>query len=108
VGLHDGHRGPRHRPFTTPPHIVALILEIRRERQYGPLRVRFFLERYHQVYVSAPTIYRILKQHRVPRVSLKRYRTRRVDLGIRRGLRRVSRGDQRVLFSRRQRCLWGH
>jgi len=74
VGLHDGPRGPRHHPFTTPPHIVALILEIRRERQYGPLRIRFFLERYHQVYVSAPTIYRILKQHRIPRVSLKRYR----------------------------------
>jgi len=74
VGLHDGPRGPRHPPFTTPPHIVALILEIRRERQYGPLRIRFFLEGYHQVYVSAPTIYRILKQHRIPRVSLKRYR----------------------------------
>jgi transposase InsO family protein len=73
-GLHDGPRGPRHHPFATPPHIVALILEIRRERQYGPLRIRFFLERYHQVYVSAPTIHRILKRHRVPRVSLKRYR----------------------------------
>ena len=73
-GLHDGPRGPRHHPFTTPPHIVALILEIRREREYGPLRIRFFLERYHQVYVSAPTIHRILKRHRVPRVSLKRYR----------------------------------
>ena len=47
VGLHDGPRGPRHHPFTTPLHIVALILEIRRERQYGPLRIRFFLERYH-------------------------------------------------------------
>ncbi|HZP35385.1 MAG TPA: IS481 family transposase [Methylomirabilota bacterium] len=74
VGLRDGPRGPRYHPFTTPPHIVALILEIRRERQYGPLRIRFFLERYHQVYVSATTIHRILKQHRVPRVSLKRYR----------------------------------
>ena len=74
AGLHDGPRGPRHDPFTTPPHIVALILEIRRERQYGPLRIRFFLERYHQVYVSATTIHRILKQHRVPRVSRKRYR----------------------------------
>jgi transposase-like protein len=71
-GLHDGPRGPRHHPFTTPPHIVALILEIRREREYGPLRIRFFLERYHQVYVSAPTIHRILKRHRVPRVSLNR------------------------------------
>jgi len=74
AGLRDRQRGPRHHPYTTPPHIVALILQVRRERQYGPLRISFFLQRYHQVYVSAPTIHRILKQHRVPRVSLKRYR----------------------------------
>ena len=74
VGLRDGQRGSRHHPYTTPPHIVALILRVRRERQYGPPRISFFLQRYHQVYVSAPTIQRILKRHRVPRVSLKRYR----------------------------------
>ena len=74
VGLRDGPRGPRHHPFTTPTHIVALILQVRRQRQYGPLRICLFLQRYHQVYVSAPTIQRILKRHRVPRVSLKRYR----------------------------------
>ncbi len=53
---------------------MALILEIRRERQYGPLRISFFLQRYHNVYVSAHTIHRILKRHRVPHVSRKRYR----------------------------------
>jgi len=72
--LHDGPRGPRHHPFTTPAHIVALILAVRQQRQYGPLRLSLFLQRYHQVYVSAPTIHRTLKRHRVPRVSLKRYR----------------------------------
>lgn len=64
---------------------MALILQARRERQYGPLRIRWFLERYHNVYVSAPTIHRILKRHRVPRVSLKRYRPgprRRRELGV--------------------------
>ena len=73
-GLQDGPRGPRYHPFTTPPQIVALILQIRRERQYGPLRISFFLQRYHNVYVSAHTIHRILKRHRVPHVSRKRYR----------------------------------
>jgi transposase InsO family protein len=73
-GLQDGARGPRHHPFTTPPQIVALILQIRRERQYGPLRISFFLQRYHNVYVSAPTIHRILKRRRMPHVSRKRYR----------------------------------
>ena len=73
-GLQDGPRGPRYHPFTTPPQVVALILEIRRERQYGPLRISFFLQRYHNVYVSAHTIHRILRRHRVPHVSRKRYR----------------------------------
>ena len=25
AGLHDGYRGPRNHPYTTPPHVVALI-----------------------------------------------------------------------------------
>jgi IS30 family transposase len=50
------------------------VLQVRHERQYGPIRICFFLQRYHQVYVSVPTIYKILKRHRVPRVSFKRYR----------------------------------
>lgn len=74
IGLHDRPRGPRNHPFRIPPPIVALILRLRHERQYGALRLSLFLRRYHQVYVSPPTIARILKRHRVPRVSLKRYR----------------------------------
>jgi len=33
-----------------------------------------YLARYHHVYVSPHTIYRILKEHHMPRLSLKRYR----------------------------------
>jgi len=73
-GLKAQKCGPRKHPFATPPHIVALVLQIRQERQYGPIRICLFLQRYHQVYVSVPTIYKILKRHRMPRVSFKRYR----------------------------------
>jgi transposase-like protein len=73
-GLKAQKCGPRKHPFATPPHIVALALQIRHERQYGPIRICLFLQRYHQVYVSVPTIYKILKRHRVPRVPFKRYR----------------------------------
>ena len=73
-GLKAQKCGPRRHPFTTPPHIVALILQVRHERQYGPIRICLFLQRYHQAYVSVPTIYKILKRHHVPRVSFKRYR----------------------------------
>lgn len=65
---------PCKHPFATPPHIVALVLQVRHERQYGPIRTRLFLLRYHRVDVSVPTIYEILKRHRVPRVSFRRYR----------------------------------
>ena len=73
-GLRAQKCGPRNHPFKTPPHVVALILQVRHERQYGPIRICLFLQRYHQTYVSVPTIYKILKRHRVPRVSFKRYR----------------------------------
>ncbi len=64
-GLKAQKCGPREHPFATPPHIVALVLQVRHERQYGPIRICLFLQRYHQVYVSVPTIYKILKRHRV-------------------------------------------
>lgn len=73
-GLKNGKPGPRRHPFATPSHIVALILRVHHERQYGPIRICLFLQRYHQVYVSANTIYKILKRHRAPKVSFKRYR----------------------------------
>ena len=50
------------------------MLQVRHDRQYGPIRICLFLQRYHQVYVSVATIYTILRRHHVPRVSCKRYR----------------------------------
>jgi transposase InsO family protein len=73
-GLKNLKSGSRRPHLATPPHIVALILRVRAERQYGPIRIGFYLQRFHQVYVSVPTIYKILKRHGVPRVSMKRYR----------------------------------
>jgi transposase len=73
-GLKNLKSGSRKPHLATPPHIVALILRVRAERQYGPIRICFYLQRFHQVYVSVPTIYKILKRHGVPRVSMKRYR----------------------------------
>lgn len=50
------------------------MLKIRQERLYGVVRISLFLRKYHGVYVSPPTIYRILRERRMPRVSQKRYR----------------------------------
>jgi len=73
-GLKNLKSGSRKPHLATPPHIVALILRVRAERQYGPIRICLYLQRFHHVYVSVPTIYKILKRHGVPRVSMKRYR----------------------------------
>src|SRR5215471_7726578 len=84
-GLKPRLPGPRVSPFRTPPHIEALVLRVRQDRQYGVPRLRLFLRRYHAVSLSMPTIRRILREHHVPRVSQKRYRPgpkRRPELHI--------------------------
>jgi len=60
-GLRPRLPGPRVSPFRTPPHLEALVLRVRQERQYGVPRLRLFLRRYHQVSLSPPTIRRILR-----------------------------------------------
>src|SRR5215470_9781428 len=62
-GLRPRLPGPRVSPFRTPPHIEALVLRVRQDRQYGVPRLRFFLRRYHAVSLSMPTIRRILREH---------------------------------------------
>ncbi len=74
VSLRDGLRGARHHPFTTPAHIIALILQVPvatavRAPPDQPLPAAVPL----RLCLSYP-IQRILKRHRVPRVSLKSYR----------------------------------
>jgi transposase-like protein len=84
-GLKPRLPGPRVSPFRTAPHIEALVLRVRQERQYGIPRLRLFLRRDHAVSLSPPTLRRILREHRVPRVSQKRYRpgpTRRPELHV--------------------------
>src|SRR4029453_5005658 len=73
-GLRPRLPGPRVSPVRTAPHIEALVLRVRQERQYGIPRLRPFLRRCHAISLSPPTIRRILREHRVARVSQKRYR----------------------------------
>jgi transposase-like protein len=73
-GLRDRKRGPKVSPWRTPPDIEGLILRLRQERQYGAVRLSLLLRRYHQTCVSPTAIPRILREHRMPPVSLKRFR----------------------------------
>jgi len=53
-GLKPRLPGPRVSPFRTAPHIEALVLRVRQERQYGIPRLRLFLRRYHAVSCQRP------------------------------------------------------
>jgi hypothetical protein len=46
-GLQDRPRGPRVSPYSIPPEIEALILHVRKECQYGAVRLSYYLKRYH-------------------------------------------------------------
>lgn len=55
-------------PRATAPAIVAQVLELRRTYHLGPIRIVWYLERYHQIRVSGATVYRILRRHGVNRL----------------------------------------
>ena len=49
--------------------VVDKVLHIRRNYQLGPERIMWYLERYHGVNISESSVYRILKRHKVNRLS---------------------------------------
>jgi transposase InsO family protein len=57
-----------HHPSRTPPEVVEKILELRAEYQFGALRIRYYLERYHGIKISESTVSRVLKAHGVNRL----------------------------------------
>ncbi len=56
----------------TPPEVVSVILQIRREKNYGALRTSWYLQKHYQIYVSNVTIQRIFRKPGVPRVTARR------------------------------------
>src|SRR5260370_4896945 len=57
--------GPRASPFRTAPHIEALVLRVRQERQYGVPPRPLVLPQHPRVSLAPPTIRPILRQHHV-------------------------------------------
>ncbi len=55
--------------FQIPPEVIAVILQIRRDKEHGAPRISLHLQCYHHVYVSPPTILKILKRHHVNRLA---------------------------------------
>ncbi len=54
--------------LSTPPDIVEKVLHLRRTYHLGPIRIVWYLERYHGITISDATVYRILRRHGLNRL----------------------------------------
>ena len=52
----------------TPPDIVEKVLHLRRTYHLGPIRIVWYLERYHGITISKAGVYRILRRHGLNRL----------------------------------------
>ncbi|HSG43347.1 MAG TPA: helix-turn-helix domain-containing protein [Anaerolineales bacterium] len=65
TGLYLKKTTPKRDPRMTPPEVVEKILKIRKECQLGPLRIKYYLDRYYGINVSGSTVYRVLRANGV-------------------------------------------
>ena len=55
-------------PNATPPEIVEKVLYLRRTYHLGPMRIVWYMERYHGISICDATVYRILRRHGLNRL----------------------------------------
>jgi len=68
-GFFDKPSGPHYVAHKTPKPLEDLIISIRLEKQYGALRISWYLQRHHNVYISSSTINSILKRRGIKLVK---------------------------------------
>lgn len=69
AGLKNAKSIPKNPANQTPPEIVEKILYLRRKYHLGPIRIVWYLERYHSIKISDAGGYRILKRNGLNRLS---------------------------------------
>ena len=62
---------PRTFPNQIKQEIVNKVLELRKEHRLGTWRIKWYLERYHDIFISESSVYRILKRHNIGRLDRK-------------------------------------
>lgn len=81
-GLKNAKTIPKNPANQTPPEIVEKVLHLRRNYHLGPIRIVWYLARYHDISISDAGVYRILRRNglnrlprgtRVRKVHTKRY-----------------------------------
>ena len=77
AGLINGKTIPKWHANRTPLEIEEKVLHLRRKYHLGPIRIMWYLERYHSIKISDACIYRILCRHNMNRLP-RGTRTRKV------------------------------
>ena len=67
-GLKSRRCGPHNHPRKTPDEVVEKILHPRRTYHMGPIRIVWYLQRYHDIKTSDATVYRVCKKHGLNRL----------------------------------------
>lgn len=74
IGLKRKHPIASNHSNKIPEEIINKILEIRKEYQLGSWRLKWYLERYHNIFISESSISRIFKRYGVERLQKKAFR----------------------------------
>src|SRR3954468_16289700 len=59
-GLKDRSRRPHHSPRATDVEVVEKIIWLRKHYHFGPAKIAMYLQRYHDMQVSASGVWRVL------------------------------------------------
>jgi transposase InsO family protein len=68
AGLANRKTAPKNPANRTPPEIVDKVLHLRQTYHLGPIRIVWYLARYHGIKISDAGVYRILKRHTLSRL----------------------------------------
>ncbi len=83
AGLANGRSVPHNHPNKTPTAVAEKVLHLRRKYRLGPMRIVWYLERYHGIRISDAGVYRILCRNglnRLPRgTRARKVRTKRYN-----------------------------
>ena len=58
-------------PNQIKPEVIQKVLELRQEHKLGTWRIKWYLERYHDINISESSVFRILKRNKVERLDRK-------------------------------------
>jgi transposase len=61
-GLKDRSSRPHHSPRATDPEVIEKIIWLRQHYHFGSAKIAMYLQRYHDVAISASGVWRILKR----------------------------------------------